>query len=117
MKEAGIHFVARPNTAGHPTFTTVEGILSPRLPGKRCSWEGLHYKGEVGVYVTLGFGRRDVPESFWIIIDFPSREALFLYSKGMAIEDIKKSWGTFLGQHYFLSQLISEAQMAVLKRH
>ncbi len=70
------------------------------------------------MYVTPGFGRRDVPESFWInYIDFPSREALFLYRKGMAIEDIKKSWGTFLGQHHFLSQLISEAQTAVLKRH
>jgi len=46
MKEAGIHFVARPNTAGHPTFTTVEGILSPGSPGRGVPGRGSTTKGE-----------------------------------------------------------------------
>jgi len=40
MKEAGIHFVTRLNAAGHPTFTTVEGSLSPPAPREEVFLEG-----------------------------------------------------------------------------
>jgi len=53
LKEAGIHFVLRLNTAGHPTFTGNECRRKPSLaPGEEVFVLGLLYTGEVAVNVA-----------------------------------------------------------------
>ncbi len=79
LKEAGIHFVVRLNTAKHPTFTDKEG-QKRRLslaPGKEVSLSGLQYKGELEVNVA-GVWEQEHPEPLWIITDLPPKETLSL---------------------------------------
>ena len=86
LKEVGIHFLVRLNTARHPTFIDKEGRrkhLSP-APGEKVFLEGLQYKGEVNV---ADLWERGHPEPLWVITDLSPEEALYICRKRMAIEE------------------------------
>ena len=88
LKEAGIHFVVRLNTARHPTFTDKEGRRKhlSLAPGEKVFLEGLRYTGEVEVNVA-GLWEPGHPEPLWVITDLDPKEALSIYRKRMAIEE------------------------------
>ena len=107
LKEAGIHFVVRLNTARHPTFTDKEG-QKRRLslaPGEEVFLSGLRYKGEVEVNVA-GVWEPGHPEPLWIITDLDPKEALSIYRKRMAIEESFRDLKNLLG----LERLMNKTQ-------
>ena len=68
LKEVGIHFIVRLNTARHPTFTDKEGRRKhlSLAPKEKVFLEGLRYKGEVNV---AGVWEPGHPEPLWITTD------------------------------------------------
>ena len=107
LKEVGIHFVVRLNTARHPTFTDKEG-QKRRLslaPGEEVFLSGLRYKGEVEVNVA-GVWEPGHPEPLWIITDLDPKEALSIYQKRMTIEESFRDLKGLLG----LERLMNKTQ-------
>ncbi len=98
MKEAGVHFVVRLNTARNPTFTDKEGrkITLSLGQGERGSFHGVYYRGEVKVNVG-GVWEKGHAGPLWVITDIDPQEALSIYRKRMKIEesfrDLKSVFG------------------------
>ncbi len=98
LKEAGIHFVVRLNTARNPTLTDKEGrkITLSLGQGERGSFHGVYYRGEVEVNVG-GVWEKGHAEPLWVITDLDPQKALSIYRKRMKIEegfrDLKSVFG------------------------